>query len=232
YQFEELVETLNISRDASRNPLFDVMFLLQNMDIAKIEIPGLKLKPLEYENKTAKFDLMLQAMEEGEELKFKLQYRTKLFKKTTIERYIIYFKNLISTATAHWMKKITEIEIISREEKRQLLVEFNETRTEYPAEKTVHKLFEEEAERKPGKVAAVYEAQSITYGALNRRAGNLAAYLRHRGVSPGEPVGIMSEATLETTVGILAILKAGGAYLPINPEYPRERKRCVIADSR
>ena len=231
YPFEELVEKVAVKRDSSRNPLFDVMFVLQNIDIVEIEIPGLKLQPYEYETNTSKFDLMLEAVGEVEKLLFTFEYSTNLFGDATIQRFIVYFKKVVSDVIERPFRKISEIEIISEAEKHQVLVEFNDTSSDYPRDKSVHQLFKEEAEKRSGKVAVVYEGQSLTYKELNRESDNLAVYLQARGVTPGMPVGIMLEASLEMIVGLMAILKTGGAYLPIDPAYPPDRINFMLKDS-
>ncbi|MCP4147330.1 MAG: AMP-binding protein, partial [bacterium] len=193
YQFEELVDKLNINRDLSRNALFDVAILLQNMELAKIEIPGMKLRPLKYENKISKFDLMLLGMESGEELELKFEYSTKLFKETTINRYINYFKNLTSAMTGNPGKKINQIEILSREEKQRLLIEFNKTAEEYPKDKTIYELFQEQAEKRPDAIAVTAMPKALTYSRLNQKATQIAAALSRKGIKPETVVAIKVE---------------------------------------
>nr|NIM14871.1 non-ribosomal peptide synthetase [Candidatus Aminicenantes bacterium]NIM84541.1 non-ribosomal peptide synthetase [Candidatus Aminicenantes bacterium]NIN24069.1 non-ribosomal peptide synthetase [Candidatus Aminicenantes bacterium]NIN47775.1 non-ribosomal peptide synthetase [Candidatus Aminicenantes bacterium]NIN90713.1 non-ribosomal peptide synthetase [Candidatus Aminicenantes bacterium] len=157
YPFEELVEQAGLTRDTSRNPLFDVMFVFQNFEIKDIEIPGLKLKPWKYENPTSKFDLTLNGEEKQEGLHFIVEYCTALFKKTTIQRFINYFKTIISILAANLKKpiKICDIEILSREEKQRLLIDFNRTEAGYPEGKTIHELFAEQVEKTPDHVALI-----------------------------------------------------------------------------
>ena len=155
YQYEDLVERVAISRDTSRNPLFDTMFVLQNIEIAEINIPGLKLSPYPYENKIAKFDLSLTAVEVKEKLLFNLEYCTKLFKEETINRFITYFKNVVNSIIENKERRIFDFEIITEEEKKQILVDFNDTEAEYPKDKTIHQLFEEQAERTPDNISLV-----------------------------------------------------------------------------
>ncbi|MCP4150596.1 MAG: AMP-binding protein, partial [bacterium] len=238
YQFEDLVERLDIRRDASRNPLFDAMFLLQNMEIAAIEIPGLKLKPLDYENKTAKFELTLQAMESDEELQFILTYATKLFKEDTAQRYVTYFKRIVSAVIEEPGRGLAEIEILSPEEKGQLLYDFNETNFRYPKAKTLHQLFEEQAERTPDRIALVgleprisTQELQVTYCRLREKIHRQAARLIRKGLQPGDITGIMAERSSQVIIGILGILKAGGAYMPIEPNYPQERIEYMMSDS-
>ncbi|MCP4146631.1 MAG: amino acid adenylation domain-containing protein, partial [bacterium] len=227
-----------INRDASRSPLFDVMFLLQNMEIAKIEIPGLKLKPFEYENDKAKFDLMLQAMEMDGELEFKLVYSTTLFKEATIRRYATYFKRILSAVPEEPGRKLAKIELLAPEEKQQLLYDFNDTVFRYPKEKALHRLFEEQVERTPDRIALVGPATGgttqetqLTYRRLKDESHRQAAALIWKGLEPGTIVGIMAERSIEVITGILGILTAGAAYMPMDPDYPQERIQYMLKDS-
>ena len=231
YQFEELVEKLEIKRDLSRNPLFDVMFVLQNEDLGDLEIEGLKLKPYEYENTTAKFDITLNAAEVGDKVVFSLEYCTKLYKKETIERLGRHYIKLLDGICEKPYGKIVDLEILSEEERRTLLHDFNNTAAEYPKDKTIHELFEEQVEKTPDNIAVVYEDNQLTYRKLNQKANQLARVLREKGVGPDSIVGIMVERSLEMIVGILGILKAGGAYLPIDPTYPPDRVKYILEDS-
>jgi tyrocidine synthetase-3 len=245
YQFEDLVERLgpHIKRDISRNPLFDVMFVVENVYAAEIEIPGLKLRSYQYKKQTAKFDLLLLGKESEGQLFFTFEYSTKLFRRETIERFGGFFKNVVSSVVEDVNKRTAEIEVIDEEEKHRLLVEFNDTEVEYP-DRTIHELFEEQAEKAPDGAAVVgswhdtdtlavgkKEKIHITYGVLNETAGQLAHLLRGKGVRVDSIVGIMMERSLDMVIGILGILKAGGAYLPIDPDWPRGRIDYMLKDS-
>jgi tyrocidine synthetase-3 len=251
YPFEELVERVEINRDVSRNPLFDVMFVLQELDISGIEIEpptigrgtGLVLKSYPFETNTAKFDLTAEAVETGENLVFTFEYSTTLFKKTTVERFAGYFKKIISETAADNETILAGIDILSEEEKQEILFDFNDTDADYPRNKTVHRLFAEQAGKTPGNIAVVgmeHGARSmerdgglqhLSYRELNRRSDQLACLLMEKGVVPGAAAAIMLERSVEMIIGILAILKAGGAYLPIDPGYPEERIHYMLADS-
>jgi tyrocidine synthetase-3 len=243
YPFEELVEKVSITRDASRNPLFDVMFVLQNVDTALLELPGLKLRPFEPENNISKFDLTLQVIESGTGLFLTFEYCTKLFRKETINRFIKYFKKIVSSVLDDPGQKIANMEILPEEEKQRILHEFNDTAVEYPREKTIHQLFAEQVERTPDYIALLGHSEgtrglaplsdpiSITYNQLNRKSNQLAHQLVQKGVKPDTIVGIMLERSAEMIIGIYGILKAGGAYLPIDPEYPQERINYMLKDS-
>jgi amino acid adenylation domain-containing protein len=236
------VEKVAVTRDTSRNPLFDTMFVLQNIEIAEINVPGLKLSPYPYENKTAKFDLSLTAVEAEKKLLFNLEYCTKLFEEKTANRFITYFKNVVNGVIENKNGRISDFGIITEEEKKRILVDFNNTEAEYPKDKTIHQLFEEQATQTPDYIALhgcmiawmdgeVARNVSITYRQLNEQSDRLAVLLIDKGVQPDTIVGIMIERSIEMIIGIMGVLKAGGAYLPIDPEYPRERIDYILKDS-
>jgi len=243
YQYEELVEKVVSVRNTGSNPLFDVMFVLQNMEMPEIEIPGLTVTRDVGENRSSKFDITLFC-EEKETLLFKLEYRTRLFKEETIQRFIRYFKKIISVILINNDIKIREIEIISEREKRQVLVEFNDTRAEYPRDKVIHGLFEEQVEKIPERIALVgsrqyavgienktSEAVQLSYGELNHMSNQLAWVLREKGVKPNTIVAIMADRSIELIIGVIGIIKSGGAYLPLDPTYPEERIDFMLAES-
>ena len=231
YQFEELVEKMNLRRDISRNPLFDVMFVLQNIEGKELEIEGLKVMDYNMEQVPAKFDLTFTAWEHGEELWFSIEYGVNLFKRATIERLSCHLQNLLRTIVKKTTIKLSEIDILSVAERQQLLYDFNDTFAEYPKNKTIHQLFEEQVAKKPDHVALMFGTESMTYHELNVRSNQLARTLRAKGIKPNHLVGMMVERSFEMVIGILAILKAGGAYVPIDPEYPQDRIRFMIQDS-
>ncbi|HYF81964.1 MAG TPA: amino acid adenylation domain-containing protein, partial [Clostridia bacterium] len=231
YQFEELVEKLDIGRDMSRNPLFSVMFALQNEEMEALNIEGLRVRSHENGHRISKFDITLNAMESGEKLGLNIEYCTKLFRKETIEGLAKHLTNILANITKTVEVKISEIDMLSEEEKHKLLVEFNNTYAEYPKDKTIHELFEEQVKKTPDNVAVVYEDKQLTYRELNEKANQLARVLKEKGVVPDSIVGIMVEPSLEMITGIMGILKAGGAYLPIDPEYPADRIRYMLEDS-
>ncbi|UCH98536.1 MAG: acyltransferase domain-containing protein, partial [Candidatus Aminicenantes bacterium] len=155
YPFEELVEQVPVNREVNRNPLFDVMFVMQNVDVQQAENLDLSLKPYRYKRKISRFDLTLQAFEINKQLKFTLEYCTKLFKAETIKRFIGYFKKIISSVLENPVRKISEIEIIPGEEKAWILFDFNNTAAGFPGDKTIHELFVRQVERTPDHVALV-----------------------------------------------------------------------------
>jgi amino acid adenylation domain-containing protein len=232
YQFEDLVDRVVVSRDPGRNPLFDVKFVLQNLENPAIEIPGLTLKPYRYENKTSKFDLSLDGFEVENKLVFKYEYATRLFKKSTIQRFIIYFKTIISTVLQNPYQKITAVEIITGKDKAQILHDFNNTKAPFPAGKTIHQLFAEQVKKSKDHTAVIVENESITHQRLESRANQLADYLHAgRNIQPDEPVGILIERSINLIAALLGILKAGGAYVPIETSLPEERIKGMIDEA-
>ncbi|EJQ37641.1 amino acid adenylation domain-containing protein [Bacillus cereus BAG5X1-1] len=231
YPFDELVERLDLKRDLSRNALFDTMLVLQNLDSFNEGIEGLKFESYDNEINVAKFDLTLSAIETDNILKFGLEYCTKLFKKETVERISEHFVNVLKTIAHNSEIILDQIEILSEEEKNTLLVDFNETEKDYPKDKTIYQLFEEQADRTPNKVAVVFEDQKLTYRELNEKSNQVARILREKGAQSETIVGIIVERSLEMIVGIMGILKAGAAYLPIDPEFPEERIKYMLEDS-
>ncbi|MCP5054025.1 MAG: hypothetical protein GY940_43050, partial [bacterium] len=163
YQFEDLVDTVVSKRDLSRNALFDVMLVLQNIDSRRLEIPGLGLTPYDYESDTSKFDLTLTAMEEADRFLFSMTYSTTLFKKETIERFINYFKRLAATLTADTQQRLSQVELLSDDEKQQVLIDFNNTEKEYPAEQTIDGWFESQVERTPDQIAVTGQGRGPVF---------------------------------------------------------------------
>jgi len=233
YQYEELVETLKIERDLSRNPLFDVLFVLQNMEIQRVELPGLKLEPCEYDTGISKFDLTFGCEETEANLIFDVEYSTSLFSQETAARFIGYFKKLAAFVIHKNNRdiEIGKIEIISGAERKRLLYDYNNTISQYPARKMLHELFGEQVEKTPDNIALLFKDEALTYRALDKRACKLSSVSMEKGVTPGIIAVLMADRSIEMIVGILAILKAGGAYLPVDPEYPAERIQYMVDDS-
>ncbi|MBE8992737.1 non-ribosomal peptide synthetase, partial [Nostoc sp. LEGE 12450] len=229
--FEMLVETLQPERDMSHTPLFQVMFALQNAPMSEIELTGLTVSSLPIESSTAKFDLTLSMENTTTGLVGGWEYNTDLFSCSTIERMTGHFVTLLEGIVANPSEQISQLPLLTQFEQQQLLVEWNDTQSNYPHDKCIHQLFEEQVELTPDALAVVYENQHLTYRELNSRANQLAHYLRSLGVSADVLVGICVERSLEMVVGLLGILKAGGAYVPLDPEYPQERLSFMLEDT-
>lgn len=229
--FEQLVEVLQPERDLSHTPIFQVMFVLQNAPMGELELPNLNLTVLEPPKQTAKFDLTLLMEEKNGQLIGAWEYNTDLFDGATIERMIEHFQMLLSGILATPDQNIWQLPLIAEQERHQLLVEWNQTQTDYSQDKCIHQLFEEQVEKTPNAVAVVFDNEQLTYRELNQRANQLANYLQTLGVKSEKIVGICVERSLEMIVGLLGILKAGGAYLPLDFTYPQERISRMLDDA-
>ncbi|MDY7076205.1 MAG: amino acid adenylation domain-containing protein [Chloroflexota bacterium] len=231
--FEMLVDELQLERNLSHTPLFQVVFALQDALTESLELSGLKLNLLEIENGTAKFDLTLFMEERADGLKGMLEYNTDLFDAATVERLAGHFQVLLEGIVANPDQSISALPLLTEAERHQLLTEWNDTAAvAYSQDQCLHELFETQAAHTPGTTAVVFEGKQLTYEELNRRANQLAHYLRRHGVGPGELVGIYMDRSLEIVVAILSILKAGGAYVPFDPTYPEERLAFMLKDTR
>ncbi len=239
--FEKLVEELHPERDLSRNPLFQVVFALQNAPMQPLELPGIKLSPLKFEVTTTRFDLELHLWEKGyglsglwsaetEGINGFLAYNTDLFDKQTISQFLGHFQTLLTVIVANPDIPIADLPLLSDSENHQLLKEWNQTSCTY-SDKLCHQLFELQAEKSPKEIAVVFDDQTLTYQQLNQRANQLAHYLQSLGIKPESLVGICLEKSLEIVVGILGIFKAGGAYVPIDPNYPQTRREFMLEDT-
>jgi len=243
YPYEDLIEITAVERDASRNPLFDTMFVLQTMETSlDTEIPGLRLKSCDYETGIAKFDQTLYGVESGEKLAFSLEYSTNLFKEETINRFISYFKRILSGVIREPAGEIRKIQLLSEEERGQVIYDFNHTEAGYPGNKMVHRIFAGQVEKAPDNIALVGPVQiknktymtytnHISYRELNEKAEPMAHLLQQQGILPDTVVGIMAVRSIEMVIGLMGILKAGGAYLPIDLDYPEDRIKYMLEDS-
>ncbi len=232
YQLENLIEELNIRRDISRNPLFDTMFIIEDMDRIDLEVKDFKLEPYKFEHNISKFDLVLAATENNEKILLNITYCKELFKKETIEKLSRHLINIINNIAFNKDIKLKEIDILNKEEKQQLLVEFNDTKVEYPKDKTIQELFEEQVEKTPDNIAVVYEDTQLTYRQLNEKANRIAKMLRQKGIVRDSIVGVILERTPKIIEAALGVLKAGGAYLPIDPTTPKSRVSSILVDSK
>ncbi len=228
--FEKLVEILQPERSLSYTPLFQVMFMLLE-ELPEIQMEGLRVSPLAIETGTTHFDLALFIEKTSSGLIGEWEYNTDLFDEATITRMSGHFQTLLEAIAANPKQKISELPLLTQTECHQLLVEWNNTQIEYPQDKCIHQLFEEQVEHTPDAVAVVFESKQLTYRELNTKANKLAHYLQTLGVKPEVLVGICIERSLEMIVGILGIIKAGGAYVPIDPAYPSERIAYMLKDS-
>lgn len=221
--FEQLVGELQLERNLSYPPLVQVLFVWQTIPLEAVELPGVTLVPLELATQTTRADLEMHFGERAGSLYGRCIYRTDLFKKPTIERLMGHFQTLLTGIVVHPEQAIAELPLLSEVERHQLLVEWNNTKVDYPQDKLIQQLFEAQVERTPDAIAVVFAAERLTYQELNYKANQLAHYLQALGVGTEVLVGICLERSLAMVIGLLGILKAGGAYVPLDPTYPVER---------
>ncbi len=230
--FELLVKELQPERDLSRNPLFQVIFALQNTPQQEAQFTHLTFRPAGGAEVTTKFDLELHVWERRGEIAGVLIYNTDLFDGPTMRRMSEHLVRLVGLFAERPQNRLSELEIWSASERAQLLVGWNDTAVEYPQDKCVHELFEEQVERTPEAVAVSCEEEQLSYRELNGRANQLAHYLKGKGVGPEVLVGICLERSLEMVIGLLGILKSGGAYVPLDPAVIRkERLNYIMEDA-
>ncbi|MCP5053012.1 MAG: amino acid adenylation domain-containing protein [bacterium] len=258
YPFEDLIDRIDVKRDLSRNPVFDVMFLFQNVQADTGgtrdrgeragggersnndgESSGSPIASYNFTIPVSKFDLTLNVMDSGSSYFWNIEYATSLFTAETVQRMVRYLKTVISTGLADLDRSIGDITLVTEEDKQELLVRLNDTRRDYPRDKTLHGLFAEQVDRHPGRIALTAPAgehtpsgtAALTYGQLDTLARRLAFRLNRWGIDNEKTVLLMVEHSLEMAIGILGILEAGGAYLPLEPGYPSGRVGYILADS-
>ena len=229
--FEMLVEELQLERKLDRNPLVQVGFILQNAANEAWKLPGLTIEEMSWELDSARLDLEVHLSEVNDGLTGLCCYNIDLFDGSMIARLLEHFQNLLRAIIVNPQESVSLLPLLSKQEQKQLLVDWNQTQADYPKDTCIHQLFEAQVERTPDAIAVVFEEQSLTYTELNHRANQLAYYLRTLGVGAEVLVGISLERSLEMIIGLLAILKAGGAYLPLAPDYPIERLQFMLEDS-
>ncbi|MFD2168454.1 amino acid adenylation domain-containing protein [Tumebacillus lipolyticus] len=228
FPFPLLVERIQPDRDLSQPPLFNVFFTLQSMEEG---IAGIEMEPVQLSRQFAQFDLSLLMEEQEGELGGVVEFNCDLFEATTVERMIGHFQELLREVALNCKVEIGKMNMMTAEERTELLIGRNSTATPFPAETGLHQLLERQAAQTPDAVALVFEGESMTYRELNANANRLAWHLRERGVTDDVPVGVMAERSFSFVISIYAVLKAGGAYVPIDPDYPEERIQYLLSHS-
>ncbi|EZO64831.1 pyoverdine synthetase D [Pseudomonas aeruginosa BWH058] len=232
--FEQLVEALQPERNASHNPLFQVLFNHQSeirSVTPEVQLEDLRLEGLAWDGQTAQFDLTLDIQEDENGIWASFDYATDLFDASTVERLAGHWRNLLRGIVANPRQRLGELPLLDAPERRQTLSEWNPAQRECAVQGTLQQRFEEQVRQWPQAVALILDEQRLSYGELNARANRLAHCLIARGVGADVPVGLALERSLDMLVGLLAILKAGGAYLPLDPAAPEERLAHILDDS-
>ncbi|WP_257137762.1 non-ribosomal peptide synthetase, partial [Bacillus pseudomycoides] len=231
YPFEKLVDKVAVQRDVSRNPLFDTMFTLRNRTDDKSANKQANFHIMDTQRNIAKFDLTLGITEGENGLTLDWEYSTSLFTEATIQRMASHYVQVLIQMIEDPKRKLSAFDLLTPVERQQLLSDYNNTAVSYCDNVTIHQLFEEQVRKTPKAVALVHGDEQVTFEDLNQRANKLARVLRKKGVEPEVIVGIMIRSSIDMVVSILAVLKAGGAYLPIDLDYPLERKIYMLEDS-
>ncbi|CAM8755367.1 non-ribosomal peptide synthase/polyketide synthase [Burkholderia pseudomallei] len=230
--FDQVVERVKPPRSTAHPPLFQVMFVWQNMPAGELTIPGLTIRAVETPLQTAQFELTLSLQEAGDDIVGHLNYASALFDESTVRRYVTYWCRLLEGMTAGSANvSVARLPLLDEAERKQVVYAWNATERDYPIEQCIHQLFEAQVDRKPEAIALTFDGQRLSYAELNARANRLAHYLQARGAGPDRLVALCAERGIEMVVGLLAILKAGGAYVPLDPAYASDRLRGIVEDS-
>ena len=228
-----MVEELAIPRDTSRSPVFDVMIVLQNNEQTELKLGAVALHPIDNPFTISKFDLTFNFAESEEGLVFSLEYNTDLFKRASIERFITHLETLIESVLSKSQVAISNLNILPSKEKEVLLHAFNDTQADFPKDKTLIDLFEEQVQKTPNNIAVVFEEKEITYQALNEQANRVGHYLRKQyDIQADDIIAVQLERSEWMIIAILGILKAGAAYLPIAPDAPTTRTAFMLQDAK
>lgn len=229
--FEQVVKLAQTARETSYLPLAQVFFSFLSTRGKGLQLPGLESSWEFRPTHTAKFDLQLDLLDDGQEISGVLEYSAELFREERIQRMRGHLDALLGAVASNPQQRLDSLPLLTTEEEQQLLIQWNQTRVAYPHDICLHTLVEAQVERTPGAEAVRFEGQCFTYSELNRRANQLAHYLQASGVRPETLVGVCLSRSLEMVIALLAILKAGGAYVPLDPDYPTERLAVIISDT-
>ena len=229
--FGDLIEATQGTRHLNRSPLFQVMFIFQNLPWRDLQLPGLQISPIELDIGTSRFDLTVEAGEKDHQLQLDWEYNSDLFDASTIKRMQEHYRRLLEGALANPEQHISALDMMTGAEREELVATAGGDRMEYPRQACIHDLFAQQVARKPEAVAVVFGSEKLTYEELHVRSNRLANRLRALGVGPDVLAGICLERSAEIAVAVLAVLKAGGAYVPVDPQYPRDRVAFMLEDS-
>ena len=232
YQFDDLLEDLNIEREPNRNPLFNLMFTLQNFDLQKLELPGLSVEPLTDIKRTSIFDIILRISEYDNKTFANFEYAKELFRKESVEKFAVYFKRVIVQIITNPQISVSDIQLLSDKEIDFLKVGYNDNATDFSKEKSIAQIFTAQVSKNPDAIAIRSENEQFSYAELDALSNQLAHKILNRyNLKTGEAVGMFFEKGTPMIISILGILKAGGAYVPIDPNNPVDRNTYIARDS-
>ena len=231
--FEHLVESLDVERDLSRNPLFDVMFSLQPSPLTDLQLKGLASEAVDIELGIAKFDLTLSLIEEGQagSIRGFLEYDSALFDRSTAERMATHWQALLTEIAADPNRSVARYPLLSSAEQEQVLRHWNDTGDVAAIDRCMHDLISDQVGRTPEATAVIHGQESLSYQELEWRSNQVANRLRQLGVTAETVVGVCLDRNLDLMISLVAILKCGGVYLPLDPAYPRERIEVMLKDA-
>jgi amino acid adenylation domain-containing protein len=229
--FEKVVDALGIERDASRNPIAQVAFTLQNRVIDALQLEGLEVFVMSVPQAFTRFDLELFIRDDVDGFGVQIVFNRDLFSALTMERMLAHYELMLEALVNHPTRRLGEVELVLGEERRQILEQWNDTATHYPREASIVELFEEQAQRRGDAVALVQGHERLSYRELDRRANQVARQLVDFGIVAGDSVGLCFERSMDMVVAILGILKAGAVYVPLDSEYPLQRLEYMLEDA-
>lgn len=229
---EKIVESLSPNRSGSHPALYQVLFQLRNVAVDTARLGPVTVEPFDFDPGVGEFDLSLEVSERPEGLRCALNYNADVYEAATARRMLGHYQTLLGAIVEDPGRRVSRLNILPEAERRQMLVDWNETAAEFPGESCIHELVEAQARKTPDGVAVVFRGERRTYAELNRQASRRAVRLQKLGVKPGILVGICLERSAELMVSLLAVLKAGGAYVPLDPAYPDARLRIMLEDAR
>jgi amino acid adenylation domain-containing protein len=230
--FEKVVEMAGADRDPSRSPLFQVMLVFANTpEASKLQLGDVILSAEPISNEVAKFDITFFINDTGNGLQVTVQYSTDLYQAVTIDRMMAHFEQLLNSVVKNPQQKIGLLQMLLEEEEQQLLVAFNSSNVDFPKDKSVIEIFEEQVLKTPQNKAIVFESEFITYQQLNERSNEVANYLKALGIGANSLVPLYIERSADMMIGMLGIMKAGAAYVPIDTDFPQDRIDYMLEDT-
>ncbi len=231
YPFDLLVESLDLRRDLSRSPLFDVMVALHASDHELVD--NEYIRPLEVKSVSSKFDITFNFhLTKNGTIRLEITYSTALFNKDRMERALEHYRNIAKAVSGEFDAKIKDIDYLSHQEYTEIIQVFNDSRSAYPYGQTIVEAFEQQVAQRPEQIGIIFGNQRLTYNSINERANQLAHQLiTDQNVCPQDFVGIVMEKSPMLIISLLAVLKAGAVYVPIDPSLPAERIAYILKDT-
>ena len=232
YPFDKLIEKLNIKRDVNQNPLFDTMFVYQNEGNKEVKLGKISSNYYMPDNKTSKFDFLLEIVPENNHFNVNLEYCTSLFSDDFMQLFLKHYINILNCVMENIDIKISDICMLSLDEKENILNLWSDNSLEYPKDLSIIELFENQVEKKPESIALIYNDDKLTYEELKIKVDSFASYLYNKGIRKGDFVGTLLDRSSNLIISMLAIMKCGAIYLPISKKFPEERIRYIIQNSK